>query len=112
MGDDFEELIAQATIAGDLTEALSSLADGAHDVVVEDGFRLRVTIINGIPAHWRAFREGKELSTLVILSPPTPIHADDPDGGTGGCQSCGYVCAARGGDGGMVCWKECWPREC
>jgi hypothetical protein len=109
---DFEELTAKATIAGDLTEALSSLADGGHDIVVEDGIRLRVTMKDGVPSRWRAFRGDTELSTLVILNPPT--ITSDADGGTDGgtgCETCGYVCAAHS-DGGRICWRQCFPSEC
>ena len=110
------------------------LEDGSRKVATQEGYTLWANVVGGHALCWSVTdRNNYLLDTLVFTTfttgesgpddsprpkpkfdgtgnlPSCPSGPIAPDGGTDGGtpKVCAYVCAPKG-DGGQICWKECF----
>jgi hypothetical protein len=95
-------------VASDISETISGLRDGMHQVAEHEGVTLWTEIRGGLPADFRAFGPAQEELAVIIFKPAPEVDysAEPPPPPQLPRDGCGYVCAATG-DGGYICWFQC-----
>lgn len=101
----------ETAVVGDLTEVISGLSDGFHEVAKHEQATLWADIRGGRVVDFRAVDASRhEIGVAQFKAPPKEAR---PPGSKAEMQprnGCGYVCAALG-DGGYVCWWHCVGRD-